>query len=672
MLERKITLVVTLAAALAAAPALRAGEGFEVSNMDPAADACTDFYQYACGGWMARNPIPPDQSRWGRFDELAQRNREALRAILEGVQADDPRRDALDRRIGDCYAACMDEGAIEVRGVKPLKPEIDRIDALKTKAELAALLAHLHAGGVRALFGFGSEQDFKDATQVIATVDQGGLALPDRDYYLKDDPKSVELRKQYVEHVQRMFALLGDAPDAAAAQARTVMEIETALAKASLDRVSRREPANIYHRMTRQDLASLSPSFAWEGYFQGTPAPGFDGLNVTVPDFFKGLESQLQSAGLAAWKTYLRWHLVHASASLLPAAFVNEDFAFFGRTLTGAREIRPRWKRCVQIVDRDLGEALGRRYVERTFGQEGKQRTSRMVAALEQAMATDIKALPWMTEETKKAALAKLEAITNKIGYPDRWRDYSGLTITRGDAVGNARRAQAFEFERDLAKIGRPVDKKEWGMTPPTVNAYYNPLQNNINFPAGILQPPFYENRLDEAVNFGGIGSVIGHELTHGFDDEGRKFDADGNLRDWWTEADAREFEKRARCLVDQYAGYTAVADVKLNGQLTLGENTADNGGVRIAYMALMDTLAGKNVGRIDGFTPEQRLFLGWAQVWCQNRTDEVARMLAQVDPHSPGRYRVNGIVSNMPEFQQAFGCKAGAPMVRENACRVW
>jgi endothelin-converting enzyme/putative endopeptidase len=669
-----------VAVALIALPALASAAdapakvpGFDPTALDRATPACTNFYQFACGGWLARSPVPPDRARWGRFDELAERNQMALRAILDKVSASDPKRDAVDQKIGDQYAACMDEAAIDGKGIAPLKAELDRIAALKSKVEIAAALAQLHTGGVNAAFRYGSIPDFKDADSVIAGADQGGLGLPDRDYYLKDDPKSAEMRAKYLAHVQKMLELSGETPAAAAADARAIMDLETALAKVSLERAKRRDPANMYHKMKVADLQALTPGLDWKAYMAAAGGPPIAELNVTVPDFFKGMNAQLEAAPLDTWKAYLRWHLLHENASLLPAAFVNEDFAFYGQALTGAKELRPRWKRCVALVDSEMGEALGRRYVEATFGAEGKERTSKMVAALESALERDIKTLPWMTETTKTQALGKLHAVANKIGYPDKWRDYSSLRIARGDALGNELRAEAFEVRRDLGKIGTRLDRTEWSMSPPTVNAYYSPLQNNINFPAGILQPPFYDNAMDDAVNFGGIGAVIGHELTHGFDDSGRKFAANGDMSDWWTEEDAKEFEKRAGCVSDQYAAFTAAGDVHLNGKLTLGENTADNGGVRIAYMALMQTLAdAKKPALIDGFTPEQRLFLGWGQIWCQNETEESARMRATVDPHSPGRYRVNGVVSNMSEFQQAFGCKAGDAMVRENVCRVW
>ena len=645
--------------------------GFDANALDRGVDPCNDFYTYACGGWMAKNPIPADQPSWGRFNELAENNRLILKAILEKAAVNDPNRSAVDQKIGDYYDSCMDEKAIEQKGLAPLKLEMDRINGLKNKSELPAYLAAAHQKGSGAFFYFSSEPDAKNASMMIAGTDQGGLGLPDRDYYLNTDAKSIELRKQYVQHMVNMFQLLADPAKKAEANANAVMAIETALAKASLDKVSRRDPQKTYHKLTTKELAALSPNFDWSRYFAGTPAPKFDSLDVAVPDYVKGMNAVIASTSLDDLKTYLTWNIVRLATPFLPDKFVEENFNFYGKTLTGAKQLRPRWKRCVQHTDGDLGEALGQEYVAQTFGPEGKQRTLAMVQALEKALNRDIKELPWMTEETKKQALIKLEAIQNKIGYPDKWRDYSTLKIVRGDAMGNSLRANQFETHRVLVKIGKPVDKSEWGMTPPTVNAYYNPLENNINFPAGILQPPFFDKNGDDAINFGGIGAVIGHELTHGFDDQGRQFDAQGNLRDWWTPADAKAFNERAQCFVDEYSGFTAVDDVKLNGKLTLGENAADNGGVRIALMALLDTL-GNNGKELNGFTPEQRLFLGWGQIWCQNQSPEFARMVAAVDPHSPGRYRINGVVSNMPEFQQAFHCKAGAPMVRANACRVW
>jgi putative endopeptidase len=663
-MPRSIAFLLLCSALLSAQTPAKKTPGFDISAMDRAADPCSDFYQYACGTWMKNNPIPAERAIWGRFDELAERNQTILRDILE--------HSAAGNKSGDAYTACMDEKGIEARGIAPLKLDLDRIQALTDKRALMGEVAFLQTRGTAVLFHFGAAQDYKDASQVIAEVDQGGLGLPDRDYYLKDDPRSVKIRGEYQAHVARMFQLLGDSAESAAAKARIVMQIETELAKGCLDRVSRRDPVETFHRMRTTELVALAPGISWPKYFAAAGSAGVESLNVAVPEFFRNLDKVLGSSSLEDWKVYLSWHVLRSAAPLLPSAFVAEDFAFSGRILTGARTLQPRWKRCVAMIDHSLGEDLGRRYVERTFGAKGKERTHGMVLALEKALSKDIDELPWMTPETKKQAHIKLSAIMNKIGYPEKWRDYGALRIARNDALGNARRAAAFEHARRLAKIGQPVDRGEWLMSPPTVNAYYDPQMNNINFPAGILQPPFYDNALDDAVNFGGIGAVIGHELTHGFDDQGRQFDARGNLREWWTAQDAQEFEKRAKCFETQYGQYAAVGDVKLNGKLTLGENIADNGGLRIAYMALLDTLADRRPSKIDGFTPEQRLFLGWAQIWCQNRTDQAAQLRAVMDPHSPGRWRVNGVLGNMPEFQQAFGCHVSQPMVRENACRAW
>jgi putative endopeptidase len=644
-----------------------------VTSLDKSADPCVDFYQFACGGWIKNNPIPADQSIWSRFGELAERNRLELRGILESA-AKAPNRDANEQKIGDYYSTCMDEAAIEKKGIAVLKPEFDRINALRDKSTLPALIAYLHGQGINGLFSFGSGADFKNAKQVIAQADQGGLSLPDRDYYLKDDPKSVELRKQYLHHVTNMFKLLGDAPDKAAAEATAVMNVEMALAKGSGDRVERREPERIYHKMPVAEWQSLTPDFNFARYLTSVGAPAMDSLNVVEPNFFKALAAELKSASMDDLKTYLRWQLVHSQTESLPKAFQDENFNFYGKTMQGAKEMRPRWKRCVAAVDSDLGEALGRVFVEKYYPPEAKARTLKMVNQLEAALHQDITELPWMSEATKKQALIKLAAIQNKIGYPAKWRDYSALKIEAGDALGNSLRANAFEVHRQLAKIGKPLDKQEWQMTPPTVNAYYEPTENNINFPAGILQPPFYDFKADDALNFGGMGAVIGHELTHGFDDQGALFDAEGNLHDWWTPADQKAFKERTQCIVNEYDQFVAVDDVHVRGKLTLGENTADNGGLRIANMALMKSLAdaAQQPEKIDGYTQEQRLFIGWGQIWCQNQTDQMARLLALNNEHSPGKYRANGVVQNMPEFQKAWGCKAGQPMVRENACHVW
>ncbi len=621
---------------------------------------------------MADNPIPADQSRWGTFDALADRNRAVLRGILEKASADDPKRSAVEQKIGDFYASCTDEATIDKLGAKPLEPELQRIEAIKSKGQLVDELIRLHPLGVDVLFSFSSSPDAKNSKQNIADADQGGLGLPDRDYYLKDDPKSVKLREQYAAHVQKMLELLGESPAKAASDAQAVMRIETDLAKGSLDRVSRRDPNKTYHKMSVKELAALAPAIDWPKYFSGLGTPAFTDLNVDVPDFFKDLNALLDSTSVADLKTYFRWHLLHSEAPLMAKPFLDENFNFFGKTLTGAKELEPRWKRCVEATDADLGFALGQKYVEQTFPPAAKVRVLGMVQEIEKMLGDDIQSLDWMTPATKEQALIKLHAVTNKIGYPDKWRDYSSVKIVRGEAVGNDQRATEFEVHRVLNKIGQPVDPGEWGMTPPTVNAYYNPLQNNINFPAGILQPPFFDNRMDAAVNYGAIGSVMGHELTHGFDDQGRQFDGAGNLHNWWTPEDAAEFEKRAECFIKEYSAFTPVDDVHLNGKLTLGENTADNGGVHLSFMALMKSLDGKPQPKIDGFTPQQRFFLGYSQVWCQNVRPEAARMRAQIDPHSDGRDRVNGVLGNMPEFRAAFACHDGQPMVHAPSCRVW
>ena len=543
---------------------------------------------------------------------------------------------------------------------------------MHSKQDLTKEIIRLHREGADVLFGFDSGSDFKDASQIIAQLDQGGYGLPDRDYYFKDDPKSQEIRKQYLAHVQKMLQFLGDNPGEAAAEAQTVMRIETALAKSSLTRVERRDPYNTYHKMTREELQALSPSFSWDQYFAEIGLPGTRSLNVAVPDFVKAMDTELKAEDLASWKVYLRWHLVHAQARYLPAAFVNEDFDFYDRILSGTKEIQPRWKRCVRAVDHQLGEALGKVYVQKTFSPETKERALVMVRQIETEMGKEIQRLPWMSPATKEQALVKLHTVVNKIGYPDHWRDYSSYKVVRGDALGNGERGAAFEFRRWLNKIGQPVDRAEWYMTPPTVNAYYNGQMNDINFPAGVLQPPLFDARSDDAPNYGDTGGTIGHELTHGFDDEGRQFDAQGNLRDWWTAEDAREFEKRASCTSDQYSQYVIVDDIKINGKLTLGEDVADLGGLLLAYLAWKDANKGKDLKPIDGFTPAQRFFIGYGQSWCSAERPELLRLHATIDPHSPPLYRTNGVVSNMPEFQEAFSCKAGSPMVRENRCRIW
>ena len=645
---------------------------FDVNAMDNSVDPCNDFYHYACGNWLKNNPIPPDQASWGRFNELHEHNQLVLRGILEKYSADDPKRNANEQKIGDYYSSCMDEAAINGKGLAALKPVLERIDNLKDKSQLPGLMGYLHTNGVHAFFDFGSEPDAKDSRMQIAGTDQGGLGLPDRDYYLKTDAKSVELRTAYLDHMTKMFTLMGETPAKAAADAKTVMNLETELAKASMDRVERRDPNKVYHKMTTAELQELSPAFTWKEYFANIDTPGFSSLDVSVPDFVKGMNQTLQMASLGDIKTYLRWHAVHNAAQLLPTAFVDENFNFYGKQLTGAKELQARWKRCVRFTNADLGEALGQSYVAEQFPPESKAAALKMVHEIEAALKSDISELSWMTPETKKQALEKLAHVADKIGYPDKWRDYSKLTIVRGDALGNSLRADAFEFNRQLNKIGKPVDRLEWIMTPPTVNAYYSDLENNINFPAGILQPPFYDPKIDESVNLGAIGAVIGHELTHGFDDAGSQFDADGNLHNWWTAKDREQFDSLESCFVNEYDQFVAVDDVHERGKLELGENTADNGGLRIAHMALLDVLANSPEKPTEGVTPEQKFFVGWGQIWCESERPEFARLIAQTNEHALGRFRVNGVVSNMPEFQKAFSCKADAPMVRKPVCRTW
>ena len=647
---------------------------FDQSAMDKSVNACENFYKYACGGWQAKNPIPADQASWGRFNELQERNRDVLHDILERAAKGGASRTPVMQKIGDMYGSCMDEAKANQLGAKPIQPELDAIAKVTDRTSLIREIADLHKKTIGALFRFGATPDLHNASMTIAGADQAGTSLPDRDYYLKDDAKSVETRQKYVEHVTNMFKLLGDAPEKAAAEAKAVMDIETQLAKAQMDRVSRRNPANLDHPMTRAEFEQMAPNFDMKSYLAVVNPPAFEKVNVGNPNFFKEVAPLLESIPVDSWKSYLRFHVAREAAPYLSEPFVTENFNFWNKYLGGQKEQQVRWKRCVRLTDAELGEALGQPFVEETFGKEGKERTLAMVNAIEKAMSQDLKQLEWMTDETKKAAQVKLDGVKNKIGYPDKWKDYSTVKIVPGDLLGNVERADVFEYNRQMAKIGKPVDPMEWGMSPPTVNAYYSPLQNNINFPAGILQPPFYDNKMDDAVNLGGIGAVIGHELTHGFDDQGSRFDAKGNLRNWWTEKDNAEFQKRTGCIADEYSNFVAIDDVHLNGKLTLGENTADNGGLRLAYMALHDRLQapGAMEKLIDGFTPDQRFFIAWGQIWCQNQSPEQSRLRALTDPHSPGQYRVNGVVSNMPEFQKAFGCKTGDPMVRENACRVW
>lgn len=658
---------------------------FDPQLADESVDPCTDFYKYACGKWMEANPIPPDQATWGHGSPLQLWNETVLRQTLEKAAAGGAGRSVVEQKIGDYYGACMDEKAIDTAGASTLKPELDRINALKNKNQLPEAIARLHqmipgawqldnnqtnAAG----FGFSGSQDLDDATKVVAWIDQGGMGMPGRDFYLDDTPKSQEIRKKYLEHLRKMFVLVGESEKQAAAHADVVMKMETSMARSAMENVKRRDPKNLNNKMTMQQVQALTPSFNWKRYFTLVAAPSPERYIVTSPEFFRNFEQLIKQRSLGEWKTYLRWQLINGAAPYLNDAIVRENFDFFARTLQGRKELLPRWRRCVRAADRDLGEALGQAYVDVAFPPESKQRMVKMVNAVERALDRSIKELDWMTPETKKAAAVKLQAIEDKIGYPNRWRDYSSVKIGRKSWFENVQQATNFEFGRWVQKIGKPVDRTEWLMTPPTINAYYDPQLNTINFPAGILQPPYFDKDRNDAVNYGAIGMVIGHEIIHGFDDQGRKFDENGNLRDWWTAADATEYDKRGKCIVEEYSQEIPEAGVKQKGELTLGEDTADNGGLRLSMMALEDALQGKDLDakEDDGWSPRQRFFLAYANAWCRNIRPEIARTIVLTDPHSLPKYRVNNVVNNLPEFRKAFSCKEGQPMARVNACRVW
>jgi len=650
--------------------------GLDVNAMDRSADPCVDFYQYACGGWMKNNPIPADQARWSVYGKLAQDNRRYLWGILEDLAKRQDGRSVSQQKIGDYFGACMDERAIEARGAEPLKPYFDQIAGLRSQRDLPRVLARLHLAlaDQGLYFGFGSSQDYGDSSRVIAFAVAGGLGLPDRDSYLKTDERAKDIRAKYVAHIANTFKLLGDTPEQAQREAARVMAIETALAKASLSRVDKRDPYKLFHKVDAKGLQALTPGFDWQAYLDELGQGKQKTFNVTEPAFFKALGQMWKTGDIASTRTYLRWHVARTLSPALASNFDNEHFDFFSKTLRGVQQQPPRWKRCVALVDRQLGEALGQEFVSRAFSPELKAKSLHMTRQIEDAMKKDIESLDWMSADTKKKAQEKLAAIVNKIGYPDKWRDYGAYEVKAGDFAGNVVRGNMFEQRRDLAKIGKPLDRSEWGMTPPTVNAYFNPQMNDINFPAGVLQPPLFDPKMDDAPNYGNTGGTIGHELTHAFDDEGRQFDANGNLKDWWTKKDAKAYEERAQCIVDQYAQYTVVDDIKINSKLTLGEDIADLGGLILGWMAWKEEMASMpaKAQPRDGFTPEQRFFIGNAQWACENDRPENLRVTAMTDPHSPGRFRVNGLVVNMPQFQQAFQCKAGQPMVKEKRCRVW
>ncbi len=653
-----------------------ATHGFDPANLDRSAKPCANFYQYANGGWLAKNPIPAAYPAWGSFNQLQNHNQEALHKILDAAAANKAAaKGSTDQKIGDFYATCMDTSKIEADGLKPLQPELDRIAKIGNVREMQDEAARLQGMGVSVLFDFSSDQDFKDSTSVIGDASQGGLGLPNRDYYTKDDDKSKSLRAAYVAHVAKMLTLAGEDPAKAAADAATIMTIETALAQKQMTPVELRNPDNVYHRMDRGQLKALTSGFSWDTYFDDIGFPNVAKVNVEQPEYFKALDAELASVPLDQWKAYLRWHFLHAEAQSLPDAFVNENFNFYGKTLTGTTELLPRWKRCVQATDRELGEALGQAYVRDYFPPSAKASALDMVHNLIATLHADILTLDWMGEDTKKQAIVKLDAIMLKIGYPDKWRDYSAYEVDRGPYVLNVIRGNRFEFRRDLTKIGKPVDRTEWGMTPPTVNAYYDPQLNEIVFPAGILQPPFFDPKADPALNYGGMGAVIGHEMTHGFDDEGSKFDAQGNLRNWWTAQDKKNFDERGDCVAKQFDGFLVEKDLHENGKLVEGESIADLGGLTISYAAF-EGLQAKHPQpkEIDGFTPEQRFFLGFAQIWADNIRPEFARLMVNTNPHPLAEFRTLGPLSNMPAFQKAWGCKEGDPMVRPAAerCRIW
>jgi len=646
--------------------------GFSLTNLDRTCKPCDNFYEFAMGSWMKANPIPAEYSSWGTFTQLRDNNLTALRTILEAATKANAPAGSNEQKIGDFYASCMDTEAIEAAGLKPIAAQLSAIDAITDRKSLDATVAKLQQQGAGVLFRFSSGQDIKDSSRVIAQASQGGLGMPDRDYYFRDDDKSKQLRADYEQHVAKMFVLAGYPPEKAAAVAKTVMSIETGLAKASRTRVELRDPEKNYHLMPLAEMNALTPDWSWPNYLREVGVPGVEQVNIRQPEFFKEVNQALSTVSLADWKTYLRWHVIHANAPQLPERFVDENFDFYDRTLSGTKEILPRWKRCVQSTDRNLGEALGQVYVDKYFPPAAKARAKEMVNNLIAALREDIPTLSWMGPETKREALAKLEAFTVKIGYPDRWRDYSKLSIDRGSYDANVRRSIEFENARQLAKIGKPVDRMEWGMTPPTVNAYYSSSMNEIVFPAGILQPPFYNPKADDAVNYGGIGAVIGHEISHGFDDQGSKFDGQGNLHEWWTPEDRKNFTERGDCVVNQFNGYEVESGLHQNGKLVLGESIGDLGGLAIAYAAYEKSIEGKRPGDIDGFTPEQRFFLGWAQVWGTNQRAEAARLQTNTDSHPLARFRGNGPLSNMEAFAMAFGCKKGDAMVREQACKIW
>jgi putative endopeptidase len=664
-----LALPVAAGAAETAAPAADAAfvtnaRGLDRRNLDTSVSPCTDFYQYANGGWLARNPVPSDQSSWGISSEMRERNYVLLREILDEAAKSNAAAGTNARKVGDYWQLAMDTERLEREGIKPIAGDLARIDALASPADVAAYVRERIATGANAPFGLGVMPDLQDSTRYLLYAVQGGLGLPDQDYYIRTDEKTVELRNKYVTHVAGMLQLLGDSPEAAKAAAESILALETRLAKASLTNVELRNPANFYNLQAPAAADALTPSFSWTQLFREIGLQNVETFSYAHPKFFTELNAALGDAPLAAWKSYLRWQLVNEAAPYLSSTFEEKDFDFYQRTLQGTQAMRPRWKRMVDETSAAMGEALGEVYVARAFPPTTKARADRMIEDLRNAARVRLQNLAWMSPETKTQALAKLSTFGSKIGYPDTWRDYSSLSIGRDSLLANHRAAAAFETRRGFAKIGKPIDRGEWGLSPQTINAYYNPLMNEIAFPAAIMQPPFFDGEIGDAVNYGAMGGVIGHEFMHGYDDQGSQFDAQGNMKNWWSEQDKRLFEERTARLVAQYDQFEVAPGVKVNGQLTLGENIGDLAGVTMAYHALQSTLAGKEKTVIDGFTPEQRFFLSWAQAWRRNYRPEAAELQVKTDVHSPSKFRANGPLTNMPEFAAAFGCKPGDPMV--------
>lgn len=643
---------------------------FDPANLDPTVPPSEDFYRYANGGWLRNNPVPPSETEWGPFNLMNERNESILRRILEQAAAA-PGASGAQKLVGDFFASGMDEAAIERAGLAPVAADLARLDRVATVADVRAAIGFLHRSGIDAGFGVGSEQDPKDSAHMIAGVGQGGLGLPDRDYYLRTDPASADLRTAYAAHVAKLLQLAGAPPRRAQQDAAAVLRLETALARASKSSVDLRDPQANFHPLALAEVARLTPHFNWDDYFRalGFPVPPL--LDVGQPEFLRGWDRALGEFSLPDWRAYLRWHFLHGIAPYLPAAFSRENFAFYGTTLQGVTVQRERWKRVLNTVDGNVGEALGQLYVQDNFPPAAKARVRAMIERLRAALAVQIRQLTWMDEPTKQVAAEKLAALGVKVGYPDKWIDYSALAIDRTSYVRNVLRAQEFAVRRSLARVGRPVDRAEWSLTPPSVNAYYSPALNEIVFPAGILQPPFFDPEGDDAANFGAIGAVIGHETTHGFDDEGRQFDAQGNLRDWWSPASDRAFAGRAAGMARQFSAYRVAPDLPVNGQLTLGENIADLGGVKIAFHAWLAAHPEDRDRDEDGFTGAQRFFLSFASVWRENQRPEAERLQVNTDPHAPARFRVNGPLSNLPEFAAAFLVPEGAPMRRAAADRV-